>query len=385
MYNFCIAKKKAVRQICFYKKSMIRYLFDCSFISPQNRYRSIPTYAFRFIQALPQNILSECAVMVRPPMAKYFKEISPGLRLIYVQSFKFFTKIPFLKTINDKLYRGKIRNIDFHSILIFDEYRECTLFETTHRKVAIIHDLKSYDTIKPDQIENSFHARLAKSCDALIAISQYTKYDVVKYLQVKFDKINVVYNSVQLPSQAHSPLNFSNEKPYILYVNSLDSYKNAMTLARAFYLLKDRYDLNLVFVGRSTLHWEKEVKNFIKENGFEGRVIRLQDITNEELKFVYEHASLFVTPSLHEGFGYTPIEAAICKCPVISSTCEALPETTRHLLYYYNPATDAQALSAKMMEVLDNPPSEEALNKISVILSELYNPDKQVAGILNVL
>ena len=100
---------------------------------------------------------------------------------------------------------------------------------------------------------------------------------------------------------------------------------------------------------------------------------------------MYENAKLFITPSQHEGFGYTPIEAAINGCPVISSTCESLPEATMGMAYYYDPVDDYNELAKKMGEVLDNPPSQDRLMYISKTLSEAYSTSKQVDSIKRIL
>lgn len=104
----------------------------------------------------------------------------------------------------------------------------------------------------------------------------------------------------------------------------------------------------------------------------------MQNLSEEALKYLYEHAQLFISPSLREGFGYTPIEAAICKCPVICSRCEALPDTTQNKLIYYHPPQDTKALGDTIMHTLQNPPSSRQLNQISADYTNAYSCSKQV-------
>ena len=122
---------------------------------------------------------------------------------------------------------------------------------------------------------------------------------------------------------------------------------------------------------------------YIEEKNLTDKIIHIEHVTEEELHFLYKHASLFVSCSLREGFGYTPIEAAICKCPVICSTCESLPETTLNKLEYYSPPYNAQELSRKITEVLSSPPTLSSRTKISNLFKEKYSPITQCQKICN--
>ena len=90
------------------------------------------------------------------------------------------------------------------------------------------------------------------------------------------------------------------------------------------------------------------------------------------------HVAIEAKASLREGFGYTPIEAALCKVPVICSRCEALPYSTQGLLNYYEPAKDYKALACKIDEVLNNPPSEQQLEKIAEKYKKDYSSERQL-------
>ena len=106
----------------------------------------------------------------------------------------------------------------------------------------------------------------------------------------------------------------------------------------------------------------------------------LEYLEREELRYVYENASLFVTTSLNEGFGNTPIEAAFYHCPVICSRCDSLPEVTMGLVDYYEPAMDENCLSEVIIETLSNPPSKARLRMVSDRFKEAYNSTKRVAS-----
>ena len=363
-----------------------KYLFDCSFIGANDIYNSIPIYATRLIQALPSDVANESIVLISLGLEAYFKSLNPHVNLVTINYHTLLSKIPKIGVrFNKWLYNRYISNLDFDSVLIMDELRENNLFLTNKKKVAVIHDLKVIKDWKKKEEYFNYYSRLIQSCDSIIAISNYTKADVVNIFGVPQSKIKVVYNSIVLPQTSSKPNNFNLGDNYILYVNTLHPYKNVLTLVKAFNEIKDYSDLNLVLVGKATLYWEKEVLDFINKNRIGNRVFRLQNLLNEEVKYLYEHARIFVTTSLREGFGYTPIEAAICKCPVISSKCEALPDTTKNLLYYYEPAEDYVCLKNKIVEVIDNPPADKQLAEISDIFKTQYSPHKQATEILKIL
>ena len=364
----------------------MKYLFDCTFIYPQIIYRSIPTYAIRLLKSLPEEIVSECAILVRPNMIGYFRTMNSNFNLIELKLNKYIGAIPIIGIkYFEYVFKKCINKIEYDSILIFDELRVSNLFVTDARKVGVVHDLKSIKDSTNKKRNYDFYKKYFDSCDALIAISKFTKDDIIQYFNLPEDKIKIVYNCVVVSEKSVKPENFNPKHNYILYVNTLKPYKNTLTLVKAFNKIKEEYNVDLVFVGKNTDYWQNTIMGYVRRNGLEGRISRFENVSNEELKYLYTHACLFVTTSLREGFGYTPIEAAICGCPVISSRCEALPDTTKNLLYYYEPATDENALGNKIIEILNNKPSEKELKNISTNLSFLYRPERQASEIIKIM
>ena len=143
--------------------------------------------------------------------------------------------------------------------------------------------------------------------------------------------------------------------------------------------------MDLFVVGKKTAYWEDEIEPLVKQYHLEEKVRVYSNLKDEELKYLYSRASLFVSPSLNEGFGYTPIEAAMNNCPVICTKCEALPDTTRGKVYYYENPMDENELAAKIDSVLNCPPSVEELSEIASFFKNTYSPNKQVAKILELL
>lgn len=196
-------------------------------------------------------------------------------------------------------------------------------------RVQVIHDIQGFRTLKGLRkwVYTLFTPLILKVSDKIIAITDYVKQDILKtYHFVSSDKVIVIRNGIVLPPLSLSVSLKINYK-YLLYVSALCEYKNLVTLVKAFIELKDMISHRLVIVGKSTPYWENVVLPMIKKAGIESRVIHYSNyVSDEDIVCLYQSASILVSPSLHEGFGYTPIEAAICETPVICTRETALPE-----------------------------------------------------------
>lgn len=364
-------------------------------VSLQKLHSSVPLYILRFVSAIRQEDRKHYILWVGKDVEDYIRGRFPDFRIAIGWKSRWM-RVNRFKTPLHCIFRYKLRcfivrnHID--CVFIPTDYQWCTSFRFGCRKVIVVHDLKvlkqrvdtwrrAYDVL----FLYRMYRKAFKYADQIIAVSKHTRQEIEScYPDYPAERIRVVYNSVVVAEKAHRPRGFQ-ESGYVLYVNTLNEYKNIFTLVRAFAQIKDVFGRQLVVVGRENNYWRTEVLPYIRENGLEGHVLHLQDLTDEELRYLYEHAALFVTPSLNEGFGYTPIEAAICGCPVISSIQDALPDSTRGLLHYYQPATDADALAEKMLHVLQNPPERNALSRIADTYKELYAPARQVEEIQAIL
>ena len=115
-------------------------------------------------------------------------------------------------------------------------------------------------------------------------------------------------------------------------------------------------------------------------------MIRLDYVSQEELNYLYDNAYIFVTPSTKEGLGYTPVEAAVRDCPVISSRCEALPESTLESVFYYEDVYDFNALKNQIEHVIELKKDEsfnDEIKKVGDKFRSHYSIDRFVKDIFN--
>lgn len=249
-----------------------------------------------------------------------------------------------------------------------------TFVKTKLKTFATVHDIFRihHGTKKEAEIFTRF---LNNESVFLITISNYTKNDIIKTTSCK-KNIPVIPNSIDFDISSQTKIPELTEKKYILDLNAYVSKKNPMTLLKAYNIIKDRTHLELVFCGgyREDSLWN-EMHQYINENKLSRKVKMLFRVTDEERNWLLVNAALFVTPSLFEGFGRTPVEAAICRIPVISTKETSLFEATQGLCSYVENPTDEKELAALLLEKIKTPDSAEKLTQISEKLSETYKAE----------
>ena len=367
----------------------MKILIDMSFVRPYELTKSIPLYGFRLIQGFQKLHANDVYLLVNGDLQDYYQEAFPHFHIIPVNIDLRWNKLNWRvkELLYDIAYRRLIKHETYDVVLTLNELTHRTTFRTKNKKISVIHDLKDLSIQKGKNLKRSraFYRQLIDSADTVVAISEYTKQDIHNHYEVAADKIKVIYNSIKMTEESKRPQFLQDERKFILYVNTLQDYKNPLTFLQAFNEIKDIIKEDIVLVGRETEYWHEVLLPYIKRNNMEHRVIRLQDVTDEELRYLYEHASLFVSCSQHEGFGYTPIEAAVCCCPVICTKCEALAETTMMLLNYYEPADDYKKLSPKIVEVLNSPRNNPSLIDISERYLKKYTPKAQASQFVSLM
>lgn len=212
-----------------------------------------------------------------------------------------------------------------------------------------------------------FYGNALKKSDSIVAISQYVMKSYEQHFKKQVDgKIRLIYDPIDFSKREEVVVDTvkKHENRYILCINSLTKHKNLITLVKAYDLLIKRnksyeQDYRLV-IGGAAWNGANELADYIKEHDLEKHVILTGYLTDGQLTYLYNHARLFVTPSLYEGFGMTPIEAMAAGCPVISSKETSLYEVTKGFVRYYEPATDEKMLCEAMEKELQEAiPCEE--------------------------
>lgn len=198
--------------------------------------------------------------------------------------------------------------------------------------------------------------KATQNADLIIAISEQTKADIIDFLGIKAEKISVIYQGCQAVFKATYTVEkkeavrqkFNLPQNFILNVGTIEERKNALLIVKAIKNL----DIPLVLVGKETAY-TKKIHDYIKEHQLENRVIFLKKLSSEELAIVYQLATIFVYPSLFEGFGIPIIEALYSKTPVITTNSGVFPEAGGPDTVYIDPQ-NADELEEAIKNLVSN-------------------------------
>ncbi|MFH1938298.1 MAG: glycosyltransferase family 1 protein [Patescibacteria group bacterium] len=244
--------------------------------------------------------------------------------------------------------------------------------------VVTIHDLilKRFPTRRVSALEPfsywfknlAYHLVIysaVKRSKKIIAISNYTKKDILKYFSIDSKKIKVIYEGVpdsprtvienDVLGTRTSFLGRSLDKPYLLYVGNAYPHKNLERLIVAFDGL-NKNGMQLVLAGRLDYFYKKIQKRF---SGFKN-IVFTDFILDKDLPILYQNASLYIFPSLCEGFGLPPLEAMSYQVPVVCSKATCLPEILGQAAIYFNPE-DIEDMKKKIKLVLEDKELQEKL------------------------
>mgnify|MGYP001568737915 CR=1 FL=1 len=246
------------------------------------------------------------------------------------------------------------------------------------KTVVTIHDLGSEFLPEHHQFPQKLYLNwstkfAAKYADALIAVSEATKRDLVKKLKVDPKKISVIYEGIDKDffyprgeeEQTKVRSHFGLTKPFLLFVGTVQPRKNLKFLIEAFADSKlDKYDL--VIAGKPGWLYE-EIYQAPKHFGIEDRVKFLGYADLQLLPGLYSAASAFVYPSLYEGFGLPLLEALACGVPIVAADNSSIPEVVGDAGSLFKP-NDKKDFVNKLKQVLKknsvtNEKREAQLNK----------------------
>jgi len=267
------------------------------------------------------------------------------------------------------------------------------LEETSIKSIVVIHDLifirfpELYSAIDV-KIHVKKVKRACRIADKIIAISQSTKNDIVEFLKVDPDKIEVVYQGCHpafqkdfnIEQQKTVKEKFNLPERYILNVGTIEKRKGLLTAVQA---ISDFNDVHLVVVGKETKYTET-VKEFITKFNMQNRVHFLKNVSMPELASIYQLADIFVYPSIFEGFGIPIIEALFSKTPVISSTGSCFSEAGGEYSWYVEPGNSSE-LKLAILELWNSPETRNEMASRGLEFVQQFSDENVAKNLFNAI
>ncbi|TCK69072.1 glycogen synthase (ADP-glucose) [Winogradskyella wandonensis] len=175
--------------------------------------------------------------------------------------------------------------------------------------------------------------------DAIIAVSDETKEDVLKHFNVKEDKIDVVYNGIDLKeyvvvndTSTLQEYGINPDKPYVLFVGRITRQKGIIHLVNAIKYIDTETQIVLCAGAPDTAEIAKEMQEAVKKaSESRGNIIWIDKmLEKQEVIQLYSHADVFCCPSIYEPFGIINIEAMACETAVVASAVGGIKEVVVH-------------------------------------------------------
>jgi glycosyltransferase involved in cell wall biosynthesis len=227
--------------------------------------------------------------------------------------------------------------------------------------VVTIHDLiplTLYRSTMPLRLRLFYrwNLRRALRSDVLLTGSRDAKAEIVRELRLPPEKVHVVHNGVEFaPNNDATVLaRLGVRRPYVLFAGSYEPRKNLLRTLEAYAMLSRegiRQDL-VCIVERSSGH-AAAVHARLQELSLGSRVKLLHTLRDADLRSLYTHADALLFPSLAEGFGLPPLQAAACGVPVVASDLSVLHETLGDDAVFVDPH-EPMAIAAAVRRVLSD-------------------------------
>jgi glycosyltransferase involved in cell wall biosynthesis len=243
------------------------------------------------------------------------------------------------------------------------------------RSVLTIHDLSIL--LHPDthQADLARRARrrlpvMARSASMIITAAECVRREIGQHLHVQPDRVVVTPYAPRSGFQA-MPTEQTNqtkrrlgiEDEFILFVGTVEPRKNLLTLVRAFEQILRQTSRRPQLVVAGAEGWlMDELFAFIKESAISDRLRLTGYLEDDDLRALYSSCTVFVYPSIYEGFGLPPLEAMACGAPVIASNIPVFQETLGSAAHLVDP-NDVDAIARSIVEILEDEGRRRALSR----------------------
>jgi len=222
-----------------------------------------------------------------------------------------------------------------------------------------------------------YHKHSLKKADALIAVSESTKKDVINLFGIPASKITTIHmgfkNICEVPEEK-----IKLPEKFFFYAGVIKERKNIISIIKALQEFKQKspeFPHRLVLAGKFGANYSGEIKKYIKEKGVESYVEFIGYLKDGELSYAYKRAEALVFPSIIEGFGFPVLEAMACGTPVITSNIFGPSEIGKNAALLVNPINSTDIAEA-MTKIVTDKTLRENLVKAGIARSKTFSWDK---------
>jgi glycosyltransferase involved in cell wall biosynthesis len=263
------------------------------------------------------------------------------------------------------------------------------------KKITTVHDMVPYLFPKSvhKKIINTQKRRLKivkNEVDKIIADSNTTKEDLVKFLEIEKDKIKVVYLAPPSKFKPQSDEKITEvlkkykiKKPYILSVATQEPRKNIQKVLKVFGEIQEKYpDLSLVLSGK--YGWGTNLSTSKQGFLYPEKIAWTGYVPEEDLISLYSGCRVFVYPSFYEGFGLPILEAMACGAPVITSNNSSMAEIAKDAAILIDPRSKSQLKKAIGLILSLNMENYQKIVKASMERAKQYSWKKTAQETLEI-
>jgi glycosyltransferase involved in cell wall biosynthesis len=258
---------------------------------------------------------------------------------------------------------------------------------STCRYIVTLHDILFNDFREDFPLayrlsRNIFFRKSFKKAAIKTTVSSYSRQRIARHYHIPVEKINVIpsgpvaafgsgYTKEQAAESIYKKYGIRN---FILYVSRIEPRKNQQLLLKKFLELElYKQGIAVVFIGKHSINavlFQQLLRSVNTEQA--AFIHRFEQVTPEDIEAFYRSCRVFAYPSKAEGFGLPPLEAALCKVPVLCSRVTAMEDYSFFDPYRFDPA-DENEFAYKLVSLLDSPPGQVQLDMVAQRTLENYS------------
>ncbi|WP_018248101.1 glycosyltransferase family 4 protein [Orenia marismortui] len=235
--------------------------------------------------------------------------------------------------------------------------------------------------------------RSINRADKIITISKSAKKDIMKYLAIDEEKIEIIYpgidyelysSELKVGKAKELREKYNIPKNFILYLGTLEPRKNIGRIIDAYakYQQQAKGDISLVLAGKKGWMYQ-EIFDKVKEYSLEDKVVFTGYVNEIDKPAIYKMSKLFIFPSLYEGFGMPVLEAMASATPVITSNISSLPEVVGEAALLVDPY-DINDISNVIKQILEDKKLQLRMTEQGLKQSAKFSWQKSAEKLLTV-